>query len=154
SRGMPRPAVTFSRKGSTSSGFSGPPNDSSKSASYGRASGVGTVSILPARRSRARLRTARRLSHPTPRLGQMLSPYRKLLATRGALSFEFAGFLARLPISTMTLGIVLLVAGRTGSYGRAGVITAFYMVASGVSGPMLARFIDQLGQRRVLGPAF
>src|SRR4051794_4389850 len=136
---MPRPAVTFSRKGSTSSGFSGPPNDNRSSASYGRAGEVGTVSILPARQQCARRRTAKALSHPTFRLRQMLSPYRKVLATRGALSFEIAGFLARLPISTMTLGIVFLVAGRTGSYGQAGVITAFYMVASGVSGPMLAR---------------
>ena len=32
---MPRPRVTFSRNGSTSSGFSGPPNDTRRTASYG-----------------------------------------------------------------------------------------------------------------------
>src|SRR5664280_2310325 len=32
---MPRPAVTMRRKGITSSGFSGPPNDSSRMPSYG-----------------------------------------------------------------------------------------------------------------------
>ncbi len=49
--GMPRPRVTFSRKGTTSSGPSGPPKDSSSSASYGAGSvGVrvsGMVPILP-----------------------------------------------------------------------------------------------------------
>lgn len=35
--GMPLPRVTFSRKGTTSSGPSGPPKDSSSRASYGLA---------------------------------------------------------------------------------------------------------------------
>ena len=39
SRGMPRPRVTFSRNGTTSSGFSGPPKETSRRASYGFTSG-------------------------------------------------------------------------------------------------------------------
>src|SRR5689334_2247773 len=38
---MPRPRVTFSRNGTTSSGASGPPNETSRTASYGdRSSGT------------------------------------------------------------------------------------------------------------------
>src|SRR5690348_15969903 len=41
---MPRPRVTFSRKGTTSSGPSGPPKESSSKASYGCADSGGAAS--------------------------------------------------------------------------------------------------------------
>src|SRR6478735_1951386 len=37
---MPRPRVTFSRNGTTSSGFSGPPKDTTSRASYGAVAAV------------------------------------------------------------------------------------------------------------------
>jgi MFS family permease len=83
----------------------------------------------------------------------MLSPYRAVLATPGAKLWSVAGFVARLPISMVTLAIVLLIAGRTGSYGLAGAVSAAYMVTGSVSGPLLARLIDAWGQARVLLPA-
>ena len=82
----------------------------------------------------------------------MLAPYRLVLAAPGAAAFSGAGFLARLPMSTMTLGIVLLVAGRTGSYGLAGTVSGVYMVTAALSSPVLARLIDSRGQRRLLVP--
>lgn len=82
----------------------------------------------------------------------MLSPYRSVLSAPGAKLFSVAGFLARLPISTMTLGIVLLVAGRTGSYALAGAVSATYMLTSGASSLGLARLIDHWGQARLLLP--
>jgi MFS family permease len=84
----------------------------------------------------------------------MLGPYRDIMSTRGAKTFASAGFVARLPISMVTLGIVLLVEGHTGSYGYAGAVSAAYMVASAVSSPILARLIDRFGQDRVLSPCF
>jgi MFS family permease len=80
----------------------------------------------------------------------MLAPYRLVLSTPGAKAFSAAGLLSRLPMSTISLGIVLLVSRRTGSYGTAGVISACYMVATAVSSPAMARLIDRVGQSRTL----
>ncbi|MEJ7706057.1 MAG: MFS transporter [Nocardioidaceae bacterium] len=84
----------------------------------------------------------------------MLAPYRSVLATPGAKRFTAAGLLARTPISTMTLGIVLLVEHLSGSYGFAGTVSAAYMGGAAAASPVLGRFIDRFGQRRVLLPAF
>ncbi len=83
----------------------------------------------------------------------VLAPYRKVLSLPGALAFTSTGFLARLPISMATLGIVLLVVGKTGSYGRAGVISAVFIIGEAIAAPVLARVIDHLGQRTVVLPA-
>jgi predicted MFS family arabinose efflux permease len=76
------------------------------------------------------------------------------LSTPGAPAFEVAGFLARLPIATVGLGIVLLVSTRSGSYGLAGSVSAAAMVAQAGAAPMMARLIDRVGQAQVLVPAF
>ncbi len=81
------------------------------------------------------------------------SPYRRVLATPGALAFSATGLVARLPISMITLGIVLLVSTRTGSYAEAGGISAAYVGATAVGAVPLARYVDRLGQGRVLGAA-
>jgi MFS family permease len=83
----------------------------------------------------------------------MLGPYRTVLSTRGALAFSVAGLMSRLPMSTISLGIVLLVSHRTGSYGTAGVVAASYTIATAASSPAVGRLIDRLGQGRVLVPA-
>ncbi len=83
----------------------------------------------------------------------MLAPFRRVLSVPGALAFTSTGFLARLPISMSTLGIVLLVVGKTDSYGRAGVISAAFIIGEAVAAPLLARVIDRLGQGRVVLPA-
>jgi MFS family permease len=76
------------------------------------------------------------------------------MSTPGAKMFSSAGFVARIPISMVTLGIVLLVEGRSGSYGLAGAVSASYMVASAVSSPVIARLVDRHGQDRILVPCF
>lgn len=83
----------------------------------------------------------------------MLAPYRSVLATPGARLWSAAGFVARMPISMVTLAIVLLIAGRTGSYGLAGSVSAAYMVTAAATSPLVARLIDAVGQARVLVPA-
>jgi MFS family permease len=83
----------------------------------------------------------------------MLAPYRRVLAIPGALAFTTTGFIARLPISMATLGIVLLVVGETGSYGQAGAISAAFIIGEGVAAPLLARVIDRLGQGKVVSIA-
>jgi MFS family permease len=80
----------------------------------------------------------------------MLTPYRKVLSIPGAWAFTSTGFIARLPISMATLGIVLLVVGETDSYGQAGAVSAAFIIGEGVAAPLLARVIDRHGQGRVV----
>lgn len=82
----------------------------------------------------------------------MLRPYRELLATPGGLRFSAAAFVARLPIAMWGLGIVLLVRGETGRYAVAGAVSATFALVNALGAPLVARFIDRLGQRTVLVP--
>ena len=80
----------------------------------------------------------------------MLDTYRRVLALPGALAFSLSGLLGRLPISMISLGIVLLVSTRTGSYSLAGSVSAAYIVANATVAVLQGRLTDRYGQRRVL----
>jgi MFS family permease len=80
----------------------------------------------------------------------MLTTYRRVLGMPGALVFSMSGLVARLPISMVSLGIVLLVSTRTGSYALAGSVSASFLVANAGFAVVQARLVDRLGQRRVL----
>src|SRR3954451_16521214 len=83
----------------------------------------------------------------------LLSSYRRVLATPGALLFWGTGLVARLPISMAGLGGVFLVHAGTGSYGVAGSVSAVYMFATAAMAIAQGRLIDTLGQRLVLNVA-
>lgn len=83
----------------------------------------------------------------------MFSSYRRILAVPGAALFSATGLIARLPISMIGLGIVFLVEGASGSYGRAGTVSAVFLAASAVIAVVQGRIIDRVGQARVLVPA-
>ncbi len=59
-----------------------------------------------------------------------LTTYRRVLSLPGALMFSMSGLVARLPISMISLGIVLLVSTRTGSYSLAGAVSASFLIAT------------------------
>jgi len=80
----------------------------------------------------------------------MLTSYRRVLSEPGTLRFSATGLVARLPISMVGLGIVLLVSGATGSYGLAGAVSAAYMIANAGLAIVQGRLLDSLGQARVL----
>lgn len=80
----------------------------------------------------------------------MLRPYRDVLCTPGAFGFSAAGFVARMPISMLSLGIVLLLSETTRSYSLAGAVAATTFLAAALAGPQIARLVDRLGQSRVL----
>jgi MFS family permease len=80
----------------------------------------------------------------------MLTPYRRVLAVPGALAFSLTGLFARLPISMVSLGIVILVSTRTGSYGLAGAVAAAYLLGHAAFAVVQGRLADRLGQSRVL----
>ncbi|NMR21112.1 MFS transporter [Cellulomonas fimi] len=80
----------------------------------------------------------------------MLGPYRDILTRPGALAFSSTGLLARLPISMVGIGIVLMVSVVYDSYAIAGRVSAVYVISNAVCGPQLARFVDRHGQARVM----
>jgi len=79
-----------------------------------------------------------------------LAAYRQVLADPRARAFSLAGLVARLPISMTGIGTVLLVSLTTGSFGRAGLVTAAITVTGAVCAPLWGRAIDRLGQAPVL----
>ena len=82
----------------------------------------------------------------------MLENYRRILSVPGGLRFSASGLVARLPISMVGLGIVLLVEAATGSYGLAGAVSAVYVAAGAALAIVQGRLLDRLGQARVLVP--
>lgn len=80
----------------------------------------------------------------------MFDTYRRVLSLPGALLFSLTGLIARLPISMVSLGIVLLVSERTGSYGYAGGVSAAGIVATAVAAPLHGRLADARGQNLML----
>ncbi|MGC0374295.1 MFS transporter [Streptomyces sp. SAI-229] len=83
----------------------------------------------------------------------MPSPYRALFAAPGSRAFSAAGFLGRMPLSMMGIGVVTMVSQLTGRYGLAGALSATLALAAAVAGPQVSRLVDRYGQRRVLRPA-
>ncbi|MFE6104262.1 MFS transporter [Streptomyces laurentii] len=82
----------------------------------------------------------------------MASPYRQLFATPGTASFSVAGFLGRMPVSMMGVGIVTMISQVTGRYGLAGALSATLAMSAAAIGPRISRLVDRHGQRRVLRP--
>ena len=80
----------------------------------------------------------------------MLTTYRRALALPGAWQFSLTGFVARLPIAMIGLGIVLLISTTTGSYALAGVLSAAFQVAAAAGAIVSSRWIDRVGQHRLL----
>ena len=83
----------------------------------------------------------------------MLAPYRAVLAVPGALPFVLAALIGRAPMSMLGIGTVLLVEAETDSYGLAGAVAATLALAQALSGPLLGRLVDAIGQRVVLLPS-
>ena len=82
----------------------------------------------------------------------MANPYLQVLRTPHALPMVMAAFIGRLPLSMVGLGCVLLVADETGSYGLGGAVAAAGAVTTALAGPVIGRWADTHGQRRVLLP--
>ncbi|WP_327370300.1 MFS transporter [Streptomyces sp. NBC_01217] len=83
----------------------------------------------------------------------MPSPYRAIFAAPGTKGFSAAGFIGRMPLSMMGIGVVTMVSQLTGRYGLAGALTATLAMSAAAIGPQISRLVDRHGQRRVLRPA-
>ncbi|MEU2396201.1 MFS transporter [Streptomyces sp. NPDC007369] len=83
----------------------------------------------------------------------MPSPYRAIFAAPGTKGFSAAGFIGRMPLSMVGVGILTMISELTGRYALAGALTATLALSAAVVGPQVSRLVDQYGQRRVLRPA-
>jgi MFS family permease len=80
----------------------------------------------------------------------VLNRYRAAFALPGAAQFSAAGFLSRFAIAVYPIGIVLIISGRTGAYGFAGVVSGCYVIGGAFGNPVGGVLVDKLGQHRVL----
>jgi len=80
----------------------------------------------------------------------VLRPYLGVLRIARTRQFVVAGFVARLPISMVGLGLVLYVTDVRDSYALAGLLTAVYAVTAALITPFIGRRVDTAGQHRVL----
>jgi MFS family permease len=79
-----------------------------------------------------------------------IGPYARLFSAPGTVTFEVAGFAARMGHLMTVLSVVFFVSAVTGSYGLAGVAGAAYALAYALASPLFSRLIDRHGQGRVL----
>ena len=79
-----------------------------------------------------------------------MTRYRELLTSPGVGYMVLAGIISRLPSSMIPLALPLVIVGKTGSYVSAGLVTAFFVIASGVSSPFRGRLVDRIGSTVVL----
>lgn len=79
--------------------------------------------------------------------------YRSVLRTPGAARFSVAAAIARFPAPMIGVGTVLMVEATTGSFAAAGRVSAVLALSQALVTPLLARWVDRAGQRRVLVPA-
>ncbi|SDH33280.1 MFS transporter [Nonomuraea jiangxiensis] len=82
----------------------------------------------------------------------MVGPYRGLFNGPGVKGFVLAGFVARMPMSMLGIGIVLMITAVTENYATAGAVSATTNVAFAVAAPLSGRLVDRFGQGRVIVP--
>ncbi|MFC9516105.1 MFS transporter [Nocardiaceae bacterium NPDC056970] len=83
----------------------------------------------------------------------MIGTYREIFSARGSAAFSAAGFVARLPIAMVGIGIVTMLSQLRGDYGVAGALSAVFALAYAAITPLVSRAADRYGQRRVLPAA-
>lgn len=83
----------------------------------------------------------------------MVERYRAVLSAPGCARVFATALFGRLPQGMLSLAILLLVRGRTGSYAAAGVAVGAYALATAACAPVQGRLVDRFGRVPVLAPA-
>lgn len=78
-----------------------------------------------------------------------VASYRHLFGLTGR-TYIVVAFLARLPLAMSQMGVLLLIAHTTGSYGAGGTSAGALAVANAIGSPILGAASDRLGQRTVV----
>jgi MFS family permease len=82
----------------------------------------------------------------------MLARYRAAYAAPGSAAFCAAAFVFRFSMAVYPIALVLIISGRTGQYGYAGVVGGGYVIGGALGNPLAGVLVDRLGQHRVLPP--
>ncbi|HPU13567.1 MAG TPA: MFS transporter [Aeromicrobium sp.] len=82
-------------------------------------------------------------------MSSALTSYRRLWGAAGA-SFVAVAFFGRIPLAMSQMGVLLLVAQATGSYGTAGATAGALAVANAIGAPVFGAAADRVGQRIVV----
>ncbi|PRD40887.1 MFS transporter [Phyllobacterium phragmitis] len=82
----------------------------------------------------------------------MSNPYREIFKAPGTKAFASTGFLARLPLSMVTMGTVAMLSQTHGEYWLAGAVSATFALTNAFVSPQISRLVDRYGQSRVLAP--
>jgi MFS family permease len=90
------------------------------------------------------------LSQETLPRTSAIGRYQDLLSAPGVLLMVLAGIIGRVPSTMLELALPLVVAGRTGSFVSAGIVTAAYTIAGAVLGPVRGRLVDRAGAPVIL----
>ena len=80
----------------------------------------------------------------------MFSSYRVIFQHPGTKAFSGAGFIARMTVSMMGIGIITMIAQLRDSFFMAGVTAAVYTFSAAFCAPLIARLVDRYGQSRIL----
>jgi MFS family permease len=81
-----------------------------------------------------------------------MSAYRDLLRAPSVAWLLVTSLIGRMPNGMVGLAVLLAVTEGTGQYGRAGLVSAAYVVGSGGAQPFVGRAMDRRGRRTVLVP--
>jgi len=79
-----------------------------------------------------------------------LSRFRGVWAAPHVRALLLSSFVARLPYGMNALALVLFVHEQTGSFARAGIVSAASALFAGIGLPIMGRVVDRVGQTRVL----
>jgi MFS family permease len=82
----------------------------------------------------------------------LLNKYKATFDRPGAAAFATAGFVFRFSMAIYPIALVLMISGRTGHYGFAGVVSGCYVIGGALGNPIASVLVDRLGQHRVLPP--
>lgn len=83
----------------------------------------------------------------------MLKSYIDILRLPGAWQFSSAAAIMRLPMSMFSIAMILIVLDAYDTYTLAGAVAATQVMALSLAAPILSRWVDRYGQRRVMLPA-
>lgn len=82
----------------------------------------------------------------------MTNPYTEIFKAPGAKGFAAAGFLARMPLAMIPMGIVAMLSQTHGEYWLAGAVSATFALGHAFISPQVSRLVDRHGQSRILVP--
>ena len=80
-------------------------------------------------------------------LNALLARYRAFFALPDVVRMVAMALVARMPLGTQGLALLLHVRALTGSFATAGAIVGTYLAASAVTAPVIGRIVDRVGPR-------